>query len=810
MNGNCVASSWIASIILLALTPVSIARPPGEAVPLVSNRQAGATLVLGSSPTWQEKLAADELQSYIQQMTSVELPIASVGALKSATSSIVLIGRPETNHAIKQLVESDQIDYSPGKLTEEGFILQTTTLNDHPCVVIAGGGDVGTLYGAYDLLERFARVGFFRYEEHVPQRDDLVIPACNIQQRPYFKTRMHGGQYHYYGINFFGESQWKENLRWYAKYRLNRTNYIPGPPLGEDAMSGIWQRLGVNRSGSSPSAAWDLSKSLSRYGLNLGVRAPFVSTDGEIPPAMVKAVQEKYPDAKYMIVERSDRARVFVHPDDPLWLTFNQAYLQSYVEQFGDGRVFYLPSPYTELSPGETREEQDAITKAYAGAVGRLAEWAESKYPGAEWVWDGWAFANKQYWEPYRVQRLFEALPPSLNLIIWDYPAEDEPSYVFQNYWHGRPWAFVVCNSMAGNATVHGDVNRIAGNVFRVLCDQRADKSLRGFGYYTEANDYIPFFKDYILHLAWNPLRSVDDFVVDYCERRYAPASVDVMVAVHQKLLKTVYGPESDTHLTDGFRTVRLQDPVYWFALGGNWVPFDDLQYRATTLRQPWMSILRQALSEAFSVHDTERENPAYRRDLVDIMRSYVHVRMNQAIWDAAQASRAGDIDAFEESHRRTEHLFDHLLAAIGLVADRWEFGVDAMVKDFADAPIGRSPEEIRHHLYYVTFGGDRIYDYFRSDRYEMIRDIYRPLTMAALDGLRERMGEGPAVVAQSAGAYDTIMDAVAEKAHVASSSAQTAIIEKFIQGPCPPPPAAGDPAAVMKEFLAAIDKGDI
>lgn len=791
----------------IALGLIEVAWAADESVPLIVDRRPVACIALGENPSWQERFAAEELQSYLKQMTSAAVPIVNTQSAEAGKGAIVFIGRPETNRSVAELIESRKIDYAPDKLTAEGFIIRTTTWKNRPCVVIAGGGDQGTIYAAYDFLERFGRVGFFRYEEHVPQRDGLLIPYCDIQERPYFTTRMHGGQYHYFGINFFGEAQWKENLAWYAKYRLNRTNYIPGPPLGEEAMSGIWRRLGLQATGASSSPVSSLSKNLSKHALNLGIRAPYVTTDGAIPPALVQAFQEKFPDTRYLKVEGSG---TYIHPDDPMWLKVNQAYIESYVDQFGDGRVFYLPSPYTERSPGETREEQEEITAAYAAAVGRLAAWAETEYPGAEWVWDGWAFANKAYWEPHRVKRLFDALPPNLNMILWDYPAEDEPTYVVQSYWHGKPWAFVVCNSMAGNATVHGDINRISGNMFRVLCDQRADKNLRGFGYYTEANDYIPFFKDYVLHLAWNPIRNVDDFVADYCQRRYSTESVEAMVKCHQKLLKTVYGPESDTHLTDGFRTVRLQDPVYWFAIGGSWVPFDDLQYRTMKLRQHWSPILAQALADAFSVYEQERDNAAYRRDLVDIMRSYIHVEMNEAIWDAAQASRQGDDKAFDVHHRRVENLFEHLLAAIGLVADRWEFGVDALVKEFANAPIGRSPSEIRHHLYYVTFSGDRIYDYFRSDRYEMIRDVYRPLTMATLDGLRDRMGKGPEIKVQAAGAYDTIMDVVAENAHVASSSSQTSIIEKFIDGPCAPPPPVSDPAVVVKKFIEAINAGEI
>jgi hypothetical protein len=336
---------------------------------------------------------------------------------------------------------------------------------------------------------------------------------------------------------------------------------------------------------------------------------------------------------------------------------------------------------------------------------------------------------------------------------------------------------------------------------------------LRGFGYYTEARDYVPFYKDLVTHLAWNPRLILDDFTVDYCQRRYEPSSVDAMVACHEKLIKTVYGPRSDTHLVSGFRTVRAQDPVYWFALGDHWAPFDVVQENVARMRAHWAPILRDALADALSVYDQEKDNLAYIRDLADIMRSYVQVKINQAVWDAADAARRGDREAFDSNYALIDRLFDRLLAAINLVSDRWEYGVNALVEDFADGPVGQSPVQVRHHLYYVTFGGSRIHNYFRGDRYEMIRDIYRPMTMAALDGMRENVGKESALstptASTSVGNYATIMDVVREKAHVASSSQQQAIIDRFIAGPCDPPPAAPDARSTVESFLEAIARSE-
>lgn len=788
---------------------------------LVKSGKAEAYILLGSKPSWQDRFAAKELSEYIKKITDAALPINRFGSADKPSSISmlpVLVGSRGTHEIIDKLTKAGKITLNESELTSDGFIIKMTEWEGQPCLVIAGVSDVATVYAAYDFLERFGRVGFFRYEEHVPKRGSFSIESCDIKERPYFRVRMHGGQYHYFGIQWFSEEQWKQDLRWYAKYRLNRHNYLPGPPVLDLAEAGMWKRLGIDAAAASdprdrnPGQALQIVKRLARYALKLGVRSPYPTSTGEIPTKVLDKFQRKYPRARYFEIVRNDSKNTYVHPADPMWLRLNQARLENMIESFGDSKLYYLPSPWAERAPGKTPEQKEQFTREYAAAVGRLARWAEKKHPGAEWTMDGWAFANKKYWQPYRVKRMLDSLPENLNFVMWDYPAEEEPSYVYNSYWFDRPWAFIVLNSMAGNTTVHGDVQRLIGNVFRVLCDQRAEKMI-GFGYYTEARDYIPFFKDLVLHMAWNPMISLDDFVRDYCERRYDERSVSAMVACHEKMLKTVYGPQSDTHMTDGFRTVRLQDPAYWFTLGGPWVPFDELQRRVLDQRRHWGPILLDALADALSVAELERDNPAYVRDLADLMRSYVHVRINQAIWDAVEAMRRGDTDAFERHYADVERLFDYLLKAISLVAHRWEFGVNALVRDFQDAPLKFSPKEIRHYLYYVTFGGNRIHDYFRSDRYEMIRDIYRPKTMTYLDTCREYLKKGGGKLPSpktGVAKYATIMDATALAVRKATSSKYQPIIDKFIEGPCTAPPASPSPAMVAKDFLAAARQGKI
>jgi len=815
-------SSWYvrATAWLIMLMGCSLFCAADDFLPLVEKGQAKAFILLGRQPSRQEQFAADELKAYLRKMTGAELPVFRTGDTNLPAQPAVLIGRPPTHEVVAELAGRGEIAPDEKQLTHDGFVLKTVVWNGRPALVVAGASDVATVYAVYDLLERYGPVGFFRHEEHVPRRESFSVPACDAAERPMFRVRLQGGQYHYFGIHYFSEAQWQEELRWFAQNRMNRINYFPGPNVLYLIEAPMWKRLGIEAPPQSdprernPGEALAMVKRLTQYGRDLGVRAHFHATDGQISHGVAEQFRKKYPDVNYLTITRNNETGVYIHPADPMWLRLNQEIIANFAEHFGDSELLSMPSPWGERSPGKTPEEQEELTREYAAAVGRLATWAGTKYPGAEWFLDGWALANHQYWQPYRTERLLNALPKDFNLVIWDYPAEDEPSYVRNEYWFGRPWGYAAFGSMAGNATVHGDAGRLVGEVFRVLADQRAGK-LVGFGRYTEALDYAPFFQDLVMHMAWDPIMNLDAFVEDYCERRYAAESVPAMRACHQKLLKTVYGPHSDTHLKDGFRTVRAQDPVYWFKLGENWAPFDEIQRRVAVARAYWPPLLRDALADALKAARAERDNPAWRRDVADIMRSYVQARMNETIWEAGQAACRGDLAAFEKADARARRLFDRLLAAIGIVADRQEYSVTALIRDFLDAPLKFDESEIRHHLYYTTFGGDRIYDYWRSDRYEMIRDIYRPLTLAYLDGCRAQLQAGkkglPEVAAR-AGAYQTIMDAapLPDDARGKLEPEMQKVVDRFINGPTEPPPAPPDAAGVAREFLKAVAHGEI
>ncbi|MFA6243518.1 MAG: DUF4838 domain-containing protein, partial [Candidatus Hydrogenedentales bacterium] len=140
---------------------------------LVENGVSAYRLILASTASPSEKKAAEELQAQFQRSTGALLPIETSDTVGDVPAIVLGCGS-----AAKAL----GVDPSPESLGEQGYVLKTVA----PHVVIAGTPVAGTLYGAYDFLERALGVRWFapgvtREEPHptvaLPTYDELAKPA---------------------------------------------------------------------------------------------------------------------------------------------------------------------------------------------------------------------------------------------------------------------------------------------------------------------------------------------------------------------------------------------------------------------------------------------------------------------------------------------------------------------------------------------------------------------------------------------------------------------------------------------------------
>lgn len=150
----------------------------GEVTIAVRGGPEGCVIVrpAGASPS--QVYAADELRRFVGEMTGVPLPIVSDDGPLPARA--ILLG--DTRHTGRLL--GGAVDLAA--LGDDGFRLKTCP----PHVLVVGGPVRGTLYGVYELLERFGGCRWYTsWHSVIPAREAFTVPPLDETQRPAFVMR---------------------------------------------------------------------------------------------------------------------------------------------------------------------------------------------------------------------------------------------------------------------------------------------------------------------------------------------------------------------------------------------------------------------------------------------------------------------------------------------------------------------------------------------------------------------------------------------------------------------------------------------
>jgi hypothetical protein len=141
---------------------------------LVKDGAATATVVVGPDATREETLAATEIRDYLLKMTGAAVAVGA--SPRSGDDTVVRVGA---------FGASAVAEFAGEKPETDGFALQTKGRT----LYVVGGDARGTLYGAYELLERLGVRWFMPGElgEDVPSARDVPVPELDVRQRPAFR-----------------------------------------------------------------------------------------------------------------------------------------------------------------------------------------------------------------------------------------------------------------------------------------------------------------------------------------------------------------------------------------------------------------------------------------------------------------------------------------------------------------------------------------------------------------------------------------------------------------------------------------------
>ena len=195
---------------------------------------SGPSVVCASNNSGQVFLAAREVRRYFYLRTGALLPLGDQIAggdciLVAAKNDPVLAGAVDaaTTKAIAEL-------------GPQQYLLKTVSNQSRKTLLVVGGDDTGTLYGAYKLAERLG-VGFYLHGDVVPDRQiALTMPELDEIGKPIFDIR---------GINPFhdfpeGPDWWSGDdysayISQLAKMRMNFIG-LHCYPMGAGPEPAVW------------------------------------------------------------------------------------------------------------------------------------------------------------------------------------------------------------------------------------------------------------------------------------------------------------------------------------------------------------------------------------------------------------------------------------------------------------------------------------------------------------------------------------------------------------------------------------------
>lgn len=144
--------------------------------PVAENSQAKCAIVLARAAIAPERTAAKELAAYLGKVTGADLSVRTAGE-EDRTGPCIYVGPAKC---------AEDCGIHALSLAPEEWSVRTVGAD----LVLVGGRPRGTLYAVYHLLEDVIGVHWWNpWEEHVPSRETLRIPAVDGHGEPVFGQR---------------------------------------------------------------------------------------------------------------------------------------------------------------------------------------------------------------------------------------------------------------------------------------------------------------------------------------------------------------------------------------------------------------------------------------------------------------------------------------------------------------------------------------------------------------------------------------------------------------------------------------------
>ena len=254
---------------VLAIAGLIVPAPLARALDIVAAGQSEFPIVTADEPTPVAKLAAEELQPYLQRITGAALPL--VLEADAPAGPCIYVG-PTNASAAAGIVPETRESFIIRHVGDDLLIVGEDT-NEDPL----GTARTGTMYGVYELLREFGGVRWLwpgDLGEVVPEAPNFTIPdGFNRADAPDFQIR-------HLWLTFKNPPQVRET--YYRWYRRNGQ----GQALTGNSGHSYHSRMGGNQY---------FDEHPEYYALNGGIRKPFTGDRGQIctsNPEVVRIIAE--------------------------------------------------------------------------------------------------------------------------------------------------------------------------------------------------------------------------------------------------------------------------------------------------------------------------------------------------------------------------------------------------------------------------------------------------------------------------------------------------------------------------------------
>jgi len=161
--------------LLFLFAPGAAAR--GQDLVLAEQGRSAYRIVVADNASPATRHGAEELQTFLRQMTGAKLPIVS--DRESPGPREIVLGQSSRLRDMK-------VDVDFKELGHEGYVIRTVG----PHLVIAGGALRGTMYGVYGLLEDHLGCRWFAPGvSRIPKSERLVLPRVDDKKIPALEYR---------------------------------------------------------------------------------------------------------------------------------------------------------------------------------------------------------------------------------------------------------------------------------------------------------------------------------------------------------------------------------------------------------------------------------------------------------------------------------------------------------------------------------------------------------------------------------------------------------------------------------------------